>query len=511
MKKKENDSFRQAREHFEGIIAWLKSSEILGLSHSEIEEKLKVNGNEVYRRLLQGYFDERSEEEVEGECVDDEGEIHLIKRVGKRKIMSIFGEVEIRRIGYKAEGKKILQPLEAELNLPPEKYSHGVRKLIASEVAKNGYDEGVKAIKRNSGAKVPKRQLEECSHRAALDFEEFYKEKSVTQMELKKEELLIISVDGKGIIMREEDLREATKKKAIKARNKKSKHRLSPGEKRNRKRMATVATVYNIEGRKRTTQSILNSKENQEKPPSPKNKRVWASVKQTPEMVIRDAFCEALLRDPMKQNSWVGLVDGNPTQIRLLKKYAKKHSCKLTIILDLIHVIEYLWSAAHSFHSIGSKEAQDWVSEKLWGILEGKVSNVAAGIRRSATNRKLKGNKREQVDKCANYLLKYKDYLRYDQYLSAGFPIATGVIEGACRYLVKDRMDITGARWSLDGAEAILRLRAIIASGDFESYWSFHLDCEYQRHHQNYYRYVPLMQGCLGSTCSKDQQFSHLF
>ena len=508
----ENKSFTQARNDFEEMINWLKSSEILGLRHSEIESKLKENGTQVYRLLLQGYFEERKDEEIEGECIDNEGEIHRIKRKGSRKIMSIFGEVEMSRIGYVKEGKKILQPLEAELNLPPEKYSHGVRKMIAIEVAKKGYDEGVEAIKRNSGAKVPKRQIEECSRRAALDFEEFYGENKQKNTELNLEEILVISTDGKGIIMREEDLREATKKKALKARLKKTKHRLSPGEKRNRKRMATVATVYNIEPRKRTPHSIVNSSEiKKEKPPSPRNKRVWASVVQTPEEVISEALCEALSRDSKKENSWVALVDGNPTQIRLLKKYAKKHQVKLTIILDLIHVIEYLWCAAHSFHPVGSETAQNWVSEKLLAILEGKVSNVAAGIRRSATNQKLTGNKREAVDKCANYLLKYKQYLCYDQYLSAGYPIATGVIEGACRYLVKDRMDITGARWSLHGAEAILRLRAIIASGDFESYWAFHLDCEYQRHHQSLYQNVPLMLSCLESTCPIIPQFASLF
>lgn len=515
---KENQSFVGARKHFEEIISWLKSPVVRGLSHSEIEEKLKVNGNEVLRQLWQGYLDQRATEKIVGECVDEEGEIHEQERFGSRKLMSIFGEVEIKRRGYRTKGKKTLQPLEAELNLPPEKYSHGVRKMIAKEVAKNGFDEVLKSVLNNSGATVAKRQLEACSRRASLDFSEYYQQKSVRRGDSRAEDLLIISVDGKGIIMREEDLRSGTKKKARAEKGKKSQHRLRPGEKRNRKRMATVATVYEIEANVRKASEIVNqpeknpeqSREKKKKTPRAKNKRVWASVIQEPEQVIGEAFAEAKKRDPQQKQSWFALVDGNPTQINLLKKYARKESRKLTIILDLIHVIEYLWNAAHVFYTVGSTDAENWVGEKLLGILSGKVSTVASGMRRSATNRDIEEKKRKPVDRCANYLLKHKDYLRYNQYLEAGFPIATGVIEGACRYLVKDRMELTGARWSLQGAEAVLRLRALVASGDFESYWTFHLQQEYQRHHQSHYQSVPMMQSCYSGICELNQKFSHL-
>ncbi len=69
-----------------------------------------------------------------------------------------------------------------------------------------------------------------------------------------------------------------------------------------------------------------------------------------------------------------------------------------------------------------------------------------------------------------------------------GWPIATGVIEGACRHLVKDRLAITGARWSLTGAEAALLLRAVITNGDFNTYWAYHLQQEHQRTHASRYQ-----------------------
>jgi hypothetical protein len=147
----------------------------------------------------------------------------------------------------------------------------------------------------------------------------------------------------------------------------------------------------------------------------------------------------------------------------------------------------YLWSASLAFHGEGSPERENWVGERLLAVLEGRASLVAAGMRRSATKRGLATAEREPVDVCAQYLLNHTAYLRYDEYLKAGLPIATGVIEGACRHLVKDRMAVTGARWSLAGAEAVLQLRALRSSGDFDEYWKFHEQREYERNHATRY------------------------
>ena len=220
-----------------------------------------------------------------------------------------------------------------------------------------------------------------------------------------------------------------------------------------------------------------------ERRPPPQDKRVWASVSQEPRTVIAEMFDEAHGRDPAGQRPWVVLVDGQEHQLRLMRQEVKRRSIAVTLILDLFHVLEYLWAAAFAFHAEGSAAAALWVRTQLLALLRGRVSRVAATMRRSATVRALKGSKRAAVDTCADYLLKYRDMLRYDQYLAAGSPIGTGVIEGACRYLVKDRMERTGARWSLQGAEAVLRLRALWTNGDFEPYWVFHLHREYERTH----------------------------
>lgn len=125
--------------------------------------------------------------------------------------------------------------------------------------------------------------------------------------------------------------------------------------------------------------------------------------------------------------------------------------------------------------------------DRALGILNAGAAQVAAGIRRRATTTGLPTTKRTKADACARYLVNKAPYLDYPTALAAGWPIATGVIEGACRHLVKDRMDITGARWSAQGAEAVLKLRAVRTNDDFDAYWAYHLEHERQRNHASRY------------------------
>ena len=194
---------------------------------------------------------------------------------------------------------------------------------------------------------------------------------------------------------------------------------------------------------------------------------------------------EAQRRDPRQCRPWAVLVDGQTHQLGLITTALTERSLKATIVLDLVHVIEYLWKASRDFHCEGSTAGEAWVKYYLAMILDGKAALAASGMRRSATRQGLEG--RDRVDKCANYLRANAAYMTYDVYLDSGFPIATGVIEGACRYLVKDRMDLTGARWSLKGAEAVLKLRSLHASGDWDEYWKYHEAAEYERNHCSHY------------------------
>jgi hypothetical protein len=299
--------------------------------------------------------------------------------------------------------------------------------------------------------------------------------------------------------MRHEDLRPATQKAAENTARKLS-SRVCKGEKRNRKRMAEVATVYTVARWERTPMDVVQSlrplRDTSTPRPRPVNKRVWASIAKTTSEVITEAFAEALRRDPDRRRRWVVVVDGNLDQLALVRKAARKAQVDVTIIIDVIHVLEYLWKAAYCLYDEGSKQAEDWVELRLIDLLSGRRGgHVACTLRRHAEQRGLEGEQRAAIDRAAGYLVKYTRLLRYDRALADGLPIATGVIEGACRYLVKDRMDRTGARWSLGGAEAVLRLRALRASGDFDAYWAFHIEREHERNHRR--RYANEVAPCL--------------
>jgi hypothetical protein len=215
---------------------------------------------------------------------------------------------------------------------------------------------------------------------------------------------------------------------------------------------------------------------------------VWASIEHTPQRVIQDAFDEAMRRDPELRRRWVVLVDGNKDQLARIKQAARDTGVKITIVLDIVHVLEYLWRAAYAFHADGTTQAQGWVECRLMALLNGHSGGeIAKSLRAMIKTHKLDEKAAAPVEAAATYLTNNTRLMHYDHALAEGLPIATGVIEGACRYLVQDRMGRTGAVWSAAGAEAVLRLRALRTSGDFDDYWQFHLTQEHERTHRSRY------------------------
>jgi hypothetical protein len=483
--------FDAAQVKFDALVADLGSKRLAAMTHSDAEKLLQKEGNELLRLLYQGFLTAQGNGAVEDPVRGREGGERTHRREEGRNLMSVFGPVRIERMGYGAREMSLLRPLDAELNLPVGLYSLGTGRRVAEEVAKNSFNESVQTIARTTGASVPKRQAEELAVEAAKDFDAFYAQVE-RQAQLAQEEsgpILVITADGKGVVMRGEDLREATRK-ASETREHKLTTRLSKGEKRNAKRMAEVAAVYTIERHIREPEDVIADtrpiRTADNKRPRPEHKRVWASLKKEPEAVIDEAFKEALRRDPARRKTWVVLVDGNRTQLDLVEACAKTHGVKVTVVVDFIHALEYLWKAARALVGEGPA-SEEWVKERALRLLRNKASSVAAGIRRSATLNGLTGVKRKAADRCANYLIANAARMRYGDCLAQGLPIATGVIEGACRHLIKDRMDLTGARWRLDRAEAVLQLRALRSSGDFDAYWDFHERQEHQRNHRSNY------------------------
>jgi hypothetical protein len=474
---------------FEKIRGFLAGDDAASLEHSELETYIHTEGFELLRLLLQDHFDLRAAKEVRlDEVVDAAGVPRGAVEAGhERPLTTTVGTVVIDRFAYRRRDEANLYPADAALNLPLERHSHGLRQLAAIESSRGSFDEAQEATDRATGVRVAKRQLEGLAHAAAADFDAFYEAEA--RPVAQQGEVIVISADGKGVVMRPDGLRPATAAAAAKTDNKLN-GRLSKGEKRNRKRMAELGAVYTVRPVPRSPTDVMmaGSDADGSKPaPTAEHKWLTASVVEDAADVIARLFDEADRRDPARRCDWVALVDGNRHQIDRLEAEAKKRNIDLTIVVDFVHVLEYLWSSAWSFFCEGDPAAEDWVEEKALAVLQGKATIVAAAIRRKATTLNLDGGQRKNADLCADYLLAKAPHLDYPRALVNGWPIATGVIEGACRYIVKDRLDITGARWSLKGAEAILKLRALRRNGDWVRYWQFHLAQERKRVHESCY------------------------
>jgi len=481
-------AFDRSRERFESVVGFLHGSQAAGLTHSELETRLSVDARELIRVLYQDHLDLRTAREVRLPVLTDAAGIcrGAVERGHRRPLQTVFGAVNVDRLAYRHRGEANLYPADAALNLPTEVHSHGLRELAAVESARGSFDDARSALRRATGVEIGKRQVEQLAGRAAVDFEAYYEQPTRTPAD--DGDVLVLSADGKGIVMRSDALRPATAKAAAKATGK-LKTRLSKGEKRNRKRMAEVGAVYDATPVPRNPTDIIGSDPHAGKPQAPtaKNKWLTASVVDDAATVISQIFDEAQRRDPDHQRTWIALVDGAKHQIDRIEAEAKARQVEAHIVCDFVHVLEYIWSSAWSFFAEGDPAAEEWVAEKALAVLRGEASTVAAAIRRKATCLGLDARARENADKCADYLLAKRDYLHYSRALEQGWPIATGVIEGACRHLVKDRLDLTGSRWGLEGAEAILKLRALRSNGDFDDYWMFHLNKERQRVHQARY------------------------
>jgi hypothetical protein len=485
-------NFSSSREQFERMLSMLREDQSLHMPEDAVERMVEVEGRELNRRLLQDHLRLRATAEARLKLVESaDGVIHPEVRPLERQLCSLFGGVTVWRLAYQSPGCICLCPMDGQLNLPTGLHSYGLRRLVALLSAKESYDQIVDDIKDRTGIVVHKRQAEQIAIASAADFESFYDQVSFGPDTVSPTARVVLCFDGKGVVVRQQDLREVTRNKAIKAKHK-LKKRLAKGEKPNRKRMAEVAVIYTVEPFVRDAQDVIRelrpAREVKERRPRPTNKRVWASVEQDMAEVIEEGFRYARTLDPELQRQWVVLVDGNDDQIRAVRNAIAKHNVPVVMVVDLMHVLEYLWKASYCFHADGTEQAETWVTDRLRGLLTGQdPSQIAAGMRRSATLRGLSKKDRKAVDDCARYLIRKRKLLDYATALQQGYPISTGVVEGACRHLIGRRMDVGGAPWSLPGAEAIVKLRALWMTGDFDDYWTYHLEQERQRNHGSRY------------------------
>ena len=489
------DAFAEFRAASARMEEWAAGTGAARLDHAELEKEIADQGRKAQQLLLQAHMDVREAREgrLAGVTAADGSPRPQAERGRSRQLATTVGTVTVRRIGYRAPGARIVYPADEQLTLPARKYSLGLRELAALEAARGSFDDDGEAVFRATGVRIGKRQIEELARAAAADFGSFYAYRARAAAPAAGD-VLVLQADGKGIRMRPGSLRPAAARRAARAAPKQQ-GRLSRGEVGTRRRIAENGAVYTITPAPRTARDILgppvpgSPHEPGGVPDAPRATDKWltASVAGTAAQVIAAVFAEAGRRDPGRALTWIALVDGNKDQIARIQAEAAARGIKVAITIDIIHVSEYLWDAAWCFFPEASPDAGPWVREQLHAVLDGGARQVAAAIRdRAAGTGSLSRNKHKTAEKTARYLDTKAPFLDYPAALKAGWPISTGVIEGACRHQVKDRMDITGARWSTDGAEAILKLRAIRANGDWDPYWTWHKLQEHRRTYRNH-------------------------
>jgi hypothetical protein len=490
--------FSEVEEQFVKMTDFLQSHASNQLDLSGIEAFLAQDGRTLLRHLLNAHVAKRGVGDIGETVLGSDGIMRTHKRLRTKTMKTLFGPIMLSRLAYSTRHASSLFPLDAMLNLPQVNVSYTLQKHLILEVINSAFDEARESLVRWTGVSIPKGQAQRIIQDAAQDVIPFYEDQcAVEHAEAQRLPLVVLTADGKGVNMRTDALREETRKRAQRPPRK---PRASEHDtyRLNAKRIATVASVYEVARFSRTPEDILHiffpsvSADTRLSRPRPKAKRLWASLALSREDVLAQIFEEAFRRDPRQKKEWVVLVDGDLHQIKLFNRLAQRFKVSLTIVCDLVHVLEYLWKAGHVFYAEDTRA--QWVHDALQRILSGKSSFVAAGMRRSATRRHLSPAVREPVDVCARYLRNHWRYLQYHAYLHRGYPIATGVIEGACRYLVKDRMEITGARWSLDGAEALLKLRAVKISGDFSAYWKYYEHQQYIRNYSSLYQNPAVLE-----------------
>jgi len=464
-------------EQFAGLAAWA-AGEARYLDHGERETVIGEEGRELQRRLLQATFDlDAAREERAAGVTSAAGIRHGTVEAGHgRGVTSVFGPVRVTRMAYRNRREPNLYPADARQALPGDPYSLGMRALTAFHLAAGGFGQAQEVIEARTGVTVGRAQLTGLAEDLAAWTDDFYEERSrdAEEGEQPDGDVIMMQADGKGIAMRPEHRKNAGKADAG-----------HPGI----KKMAEIVAVADFTPAIREPEDIAAPPARRQAHPGPKARDKWvsASVTESIEDTIAAAFEEAGRRDPERVRQRVFLVDGNKQQITAIQDQAEERGLKVPILIDYIHVSGYLGKAAAALHPGNPAAAGQWADGQLLRVLHGRAKAVAATLTSVAAKTRADPRTRHldltDMDKAITYLTNNHKHMKYDKALANGWPIATGMIEGACRFVIEDRFGITGARWSPDGAEVILKLRAVVVNGDLDDYMRYYKERYRSEHH----------------------------
>lgn len=461
----------EARDKFEQLLGYVHGEAKSQQLH-EVERGIFVRLLELGLVLLRVFLAGKGTGKLaEGKVVTREGtelRYHSLKRTN---YFSIFGVVEIVRAYYWDLGEEGVCPLDAVLNLPERRYSYLLQEWGDMIGVGRAFEQVTKQIETWLRVKLWSQAVQISMQEAAQDVDAFYEQKPTPAPETEAE-FLVSQLDGKGVPIRREEPQGR-------------KLRLGKGEKPNKKKEAIAYAVYTVDPFVRTPEDIVREvnddativePESRPERPEPRNKYTRATL------AGKDAaFAEVkrLLdeRDPERKKTRLVVTDGSEA----LQERALKLLGAIVLILDIWHVLTYLWEAAYAFHPEGSPEAARWVMHKLRLLCEGKVGYVIGDLRRKLAEGDFKKSGRKALKKAIHYMHRNRLFMHYDEYLARGYPIGSGVAEGACRHVVRDRMECAGMRWSVDGAQAVLDMRAVEINGDWSSFWGYRTRQESER------------------------------
>lgn len=461
----------KARELFDNLITHLLQSVTHRASLHETETFIWNALLSLGKLLLQFYIESQGTGDV-GPTLEHEGRtLRRLDRPYPRRHVSVFGEIEIPRTVYgtRENQKHEVIPLDAWLNLPDSDFSYLLQDWAQAFCIQGSYQEAVQTLERILGRSPSVRSLEHMSRQMAQEVKS-YRDTQPSPPPKEEGAFVVITVDGKGVPMRRESSSE----------EKPSPGRRRKGDKANPKKQACVGAVYTINPFPRTAEDVVEEVFRQEvrtQRPHPCHKEVRAELTRETNGLERkgkDRIFDWLTRECQSRNvegkkAVVCVMDGD----RALWTKLREQEASIIGILDLYHVMERLWSAAYCFHEEGSEPAKSFVKERLRGILQGQVGRVIGGLRQMARKQGVRGSKRKQLQTVITYLENHREWMAYDYYLELGYPIGSGVVEGACRHLVKDRLEQTGMRWKTEGAQSILDLRATYINEDWKDFQEY--------------------------------------
>jgi hypothetical protein len=411
----------------------------------------------------------------------DNGQVVNRLKPHGRRLVTIFGVFRIMRHVYGSrEGQKIdWVPTDQRLQLPESDVSYLLQDWGQRLDVEQPFETVAEIFVDIFGLKLSVDTLETGSQHMAESAPAFRAAQPAPDPKAEGE-LLVASEDNKGIPM----VRPVRSTPAGAHRKK--------GEKANKKQMATLGSVYTVDRQVRSAEDLVaalfrDPDYKRREQPQACQKRYWASLtREVAGKVVRgqdEVFQQMANEIELRRRpgqTLINLTDGQES----LEDDRNEHlprDIRTVDILDLLHVAPRLWEAAHLFHREGSDQATGFVRERMLRVLQGRAKGVIKGLRRMGTKHKLRGAQAARLQKLCNFLESNLHRMRYDQYLAFGYPIATGVIEGACRHIVKDRMERAGMRWKVPGAQAMLALRVVQINGDWKAFQAFRIEQERRR------------------------------